>query len=258
VEQGEPASVAVTSPQSGDGKTTLATNLAAAWALAGLRTVLVSADVRAPTIHRELFGSDEQAMRKPTHGLAELLLDVEADVTAPAVVDGALLYTKVENLRWLPATLTTPLPTTSATRVAELLSSARARQLLTTLAGIADVFVVDTPPAPLSEAASLCGLVDGVVLVVRPNRTLRSSLRRTVQAWEGTPITAFGVVLNGVHLANEAYLVSGSVSSRRSRKERQEDEVAWRETPPLRVVSNGNGSGRSAVETGNAESSEAP
>ena len=51
--------ILVTSPEARDGKTTVAANLAVAYAQAGSRVLVVSCDLRRPAIH-ELFGVDEQ------------------------------------------------------------------------------------------------------------------------------------------------------------------------------------------------------
>ncbi len=225
-----PISISVTSPQSGDGKTTVATNLAAAFALSGLRTVFVSADFRAPTFHREFFLRRQARVNTPALGLAEILLNEKAGTSDAAALESALVETRIENLRWLPATVATSSSSMIATQAAERLTSARARRLLGALAGLCDVMVIDTPPALLAESASLNALVDGVVLVVRPGSTRRAALQRTMRSWIGSPITPLGVVLNGTRPAPEDTLSSTSASAWRSRRNNPRDGV-WPTTP---------------------------
>lgn len=74
----------VTSPGPGDGKSLVAANLAVAYAQAGYRTVLVSADVRRPSLHR-LFGLKERQ-----RGLTELVADVPGGLPVPA---GVMVFT---------------------------------------------------------------------------------------------------------------------------------------------------------------------
>ncbi|MCU1456286.1 MAG: capsular exopolysaccharide family [Actinomycetia bacterium] len=261
VDRGSPASIAVTSPQSGDGKTTVATNLAAAYALSGLNTILVSADLRAPTVHRELFPGRRPTMgNTPDRGLAELLVDVDLDLSDPAVLSRALMQTRIEHLRWLPATIAASPSPLLSTRAAELLSSARAGALIQALTASADLVVIDTPLALLSEAASLTGLVDGVVLVVRPGSTRRAALRRTMRSWRGSPITPLGVVLNGTRPSRKDEVARGSETSAHYLRERKQ-ELAWRKTqalplgPPTTGNGNGNGNGNGS---GNGHSSSKP
>ena len=235
-----PVSISVTSPQSGDGKTTVATNLAAAFALSGLRTVFVSADFRAPTFHREFFLRRQSRVNTPAQGLAEILSNEEAGVSDTAALEGALVETRIENLRWLPATVATSSSSTVATQAAERLTSARARRLLGALAGLCDVIVIDTPPALLAESASLNALVDGVVLVVRPGNTRRAALQRTMRSWIGSPITPLGVVLNGTRPAPEDTLSSTSASAWRSRRHNPRDG-AWASATLPAVGHAGNG-----------------
>ncbi len=218
IDRGESVSITVTSPQSGDGKTTVATNLAAAFALSGARTVFVSADFRSPTFHRELFLRRQSFGDRPARGFAEILLDDESDLPDIDALRDSLIETRVENLLWLPATVTNSSTAALATRAAERLTSGRARRLLVALSELCDLIVIDTPPALLAESASLNALADGVVLVVRPDRTRRAALERTIRSWKSSPTTPLGVVLNGTRPAREDTLSSTAASAWRSRR----------------------------------------
>jgi capsular exopolysaccharide synthesis family protein len=234
------ATIAVTSPESGDGKTTLAVNLAAAFALAGLKTVLVSADFRHPTTHATLVGA-RRAFGMPTRGFAELLLD-DVDLADPSTLDASLVTTRVEHLWWLPSSASTPLPVLS-TNAAVLIGSPRARQLLAMLSSEAEIVVIDTPPALLSDAASLNRIADGVVLVVDVTCTHRAALVRTVRSWKGVPVRPLGLVLNRTRSARDDVFAGAAGGSRRSRR------AASRATTMRSLASsepklNGNGNGK--------------
>ncbi len=63
------STVLVTSSQAGEGKSFVAANLAVAWAMSGARTILISSDLRAPTIENR-FG-----IRKSDQGLSQAITD---------------------------------------------------------------------------------------------------------------------------------------------------------------------------------------
>ncbi len=229
VEEGAPASIAVTSPQPGDGKTTVAVNLAAAFALAGVKTVLVSADFRKPATDLGLLQGTEWETSRFDTGLAELLLAPRLEPSDEVAVEAALVGTRIEHLRWLPAAGSTP-PEVLSTSASELLSSARARKLLIALSGTAELIVIDTPPALLSDAASINGIVDGVLLVVNVGGTRRSGLRRTIRMWKGSPVTPLGLVLNCTRPVRDDTLASNSGGYRRTRKQAQR-AIGWNGEP---------------------------
>ena len=151
----------MTSPTAGDGKSTVAANLALAFAQAGRRTVLVDADLRKPTIH-ELFDLSN------TFGLTSLIRSEVIDL-------GQVIRTVDEpNLRVLTSG---PLPPNPA----ELLGSNRMRTIIEALKADADLVVFDTPPsAAVTDAAVLASLIDGTIVVVaaRPRAASTCGRRR--------------------------------------------------------------------------------
>src|SRR5258706_2402913 len=135
--------ICVTSPAPGDGKTSLAVNLAISLAKAGRRVLLVDADMRNPDIHR-IFDLPEAP------GFAELLLNT-ADPAA------AIKKTDIENLDVLASGLPIGRPS-------ELLSRPDAMPLLELLADTYDQIVFDTAPLlPVSDTHVLLSMVDGVI-----------------------------------------------------------------------------------------------
>lgn len=199
--------VLVTSATGGDGKSFVALNLATAWAMSGVRTALVSSDLRQPTVEAVL------GLRpRPGHGLSEAIADAalngrdRADGLAtsadnhrglPAATDSSLfnldallLPTAVEGLTVLPAGPTPPNP-------AELLGSPEMSKLLALLRDRVDVIVLDSPPVlAVTDALVLTAHADGVLFVAAQNRTSRSALRRGLRALEGGMAPVLGIVVN--------------------------------------------------------------
>lgn len=179
--------VLVTSASSGDGKTTVARNLAAATALAGQRTLLIEADLRRPTLQNALKLADNPGL---SDVLAGHLSWQEALVSVPVgLTDGPLPNVHFDVL---PAGRIPPNPT-------DLVGSQRMRELLDDAAGQYRLVVVDTPPTSIvSDAIPLVSRVDGVVVVVRLSRTTREAAQHLQRQLESLGAPLLGVVVNGL------------------------------------------------------------
>ena len=135
--------IAITSPAPGDGKTSLAVNLAISIAKAGRRCLLVDGDLRKPDIHR-VFNMPENP------GFAEL---IQGSHEPSAVIRKS----EIEGLHILPAG-------SPINRPAELLSRPEVQRLLLTLGQLYDHVILDTAPLlPVSDTHVLAGMVDGVI-----------------------------------------------------------------------------------------------
>jgi tyrosine-protein kinase len=192
--------IVVTSSGPGEGKSFVAANLAAVYAQAGMKTILVSADLRKPRLDT-LFPN-----LPPGPGLSEVIAGMTPQAPSTnghgpagsgnsAVVE-ALRPTHIEGLSILPAGTTPPNP-------AELLGSKRAADLLEVLTGLADMVIVDTPPVlPVTDAAVLAPHVDGVVLVTAAGETHRGALTRAATTLGATRTRLLGIILNKTDLDN--------------------------------------------------------
>lgn len=170
----------VTSAMPQEGKTTTSLNLAAAYAVGGLRTILVEADLRRPSLHR-LFGM------VGTRGLTTAIV---GDVS----LQDAVLNTDMRNMAVLMAGAIPPNPV-------ELLGSDQMTELLDRLQRAFDVVIVDSPPiVPVADPAALAGRCDGVVLVCRAGRTDRRRLTQATQVIDRAGGRLVGVVLNDVRV----------------------------------------------------------
>ncbi|WP_169795806.1 polysaccharide biosynthesis tyrosine autokinase [Curtobacterium ammoniigenes] len=172
-------SIVVTSAQPGDGKSTLAANLAEAMAASTSgRVVILDCDLRRPTIST-IFGVSVGA------GLTDVL-------AGRARLADVMQQTDVAPNLWVIGTGRIP-PNPS-----ELLGSESMRSLLRTLAEHA-VVILDAPPVlAVTDAAVLAAHTDGVLITVSAKRTTVDLLRRTVQLLGRGGGTVLGAVLNRV------------------------------------------------------------
>ncbi|WP_051760424.1 polysaccharide biosynthesis tyrosine autokinase [Herbidospora cretacea] len=172
---GGPRSLLVTSCGSGEGKSTLAINLALAVAGTGRRVALVDADLRRPSVAR-LLGLEGRSM-----GLTDVLA---GSARLPEVLQ------RRQDLDVLPGG---PVPADPG----ELAGSPGMRRLIADLAADHDLVVVDAPPLlPVSDAVVLATACDGVLLVARAGRTRRESLAQAVARLTRVDARLVGGVLN--------------------------------------------------------------
>lgn len=174
--------ILISSPEPGDGKTTVSANLAVSFAQAGKRTLIIDADLRKP-------GMTARFELKKCAGLSDVLLagDSLAEI-APQLVQS----TQLENLDVLPAGARQPNPS-------ELLSGSRFGELLAWAESCYDRVLVDCPPVLAVSDAQLVGrLVDGAILVVRPEKNHRRLVVRACESFSATGSTVLGVVANGL------------------------------------------------------------
>jgi capsular exopolysaccharide synthesis family protein len=180
--------ILVTSAGPGEGKTTSAGNLAAGIAKAGLRVLLIDADLRRPAVH-DLFGIKQEP------GLSNLLV---GDAPAEKVV----LQSDVEGLWLLPAGHIPPNPS-------ELLLSQRFKNFLFSLGEHFDWVVVDAPPAlVVTDAAAIAHLAHGIAFVVGADMTSRRAAAEAVDQLKRANGRMIGAVLNRVNVERHPYYYS--------------------------------------------------
>jgi capsular exopolysaccharide synthesis family protein len=173
-----PRTIVVTSPLADEGKTTTACNIALTLALAGSRVALVEGDLRKPRACAYL-GLDSAAgltnVLAGQHPLAEVLVH---DHTAGMAV--------------LPAGPPPPNPS-------ELLGSGQMLSLLATLNAMYDYVIVDAAPLlPVTDAAVVGSHADGVLLLVRHNRSTRDEVERAAQTLAAAKARVLGTVFTFV------------------------------------------------------------
>jgi capsular exopolysaccharide synthesis family protein len=177
--------IQITSPNMGDGKSTLAANLAISIAQSGKKVILVDADCRRPSVHR-LFGLPAGT------GLGPVLLG-EAELAAAVHESG------VPRLDVLPCG---PRPENPS----ELLTSPRFEELLADLRARYDFVVVDTPPLlAVSDPCVVAPRVDGVLLTIRVSKNGRPAAERAKETLATLGANVFGVVVNAVDEQAQRY-----------------------------------------------------
>ncbi|CAN5591884.1 polysaccharide biosynthesis tyrosine autokinase [soil metagenome] len=173
-----PRAIVVTSPIPGDGKSTIASNLAVSIAASGENVVLIDADLRRPMI-ASLFGLPEGA------GLTDVLTD------RAELADVAHTVGPSSNLVVISAGRIPPNPS-------EVLGSLKMRELIQNLTKHAFV-IIDSPPLlPVTDAAVLATNADGAVVVVSAGKTTYDMMHKALDNLEKARARALGVVLNKV------------------------------------------------------------
>jgi protein-tyrosine kinase len=173
-----------------EGKTLVSANLAQALVRQrGCKVLLIDADLRVPRL-REFMGVPVGP------GLADYLQGgaTESDVIQRSQEDELFLIQAGEHI----------------THPAELISNGRLQQLLAHMAGLFDWVILDSPPIlPMSDAAVLAHMCDGVLMVVRAGTTPAEVSQRACQQLGDARIV--GVVLNSVEksVASDSYYQYG-------------------------------------------------
>ncbi len=168
--------IAVTSAESGEGKTTTAANVAVVMAQLGRRVLLIDGDLRKPKLH-EIFQISNR------FGVVNLL-------TAGGKIEEVFLRTAVPNLYVIPAGPIPPNP-------AELLASERMRDFVHQVRGAFDLVVIDSPPALAVTDPTLIGhLVDGVLLCFAAGKVPREEIRACRDRLVRNEVKILGTVLN--------------------------------------------------------------
>lgn len=166
----------ITSPEPGDGKTTSASNLAIAIAQTGRSVLLLDADFRKPTQHKNLDIKD-------AIGLSSVLANREP-------LENAIQQTGVEGLDILPCG---PIPANPS----EILNSREFGELVDTLARRYDHILFDSPPVNRVTDARILGAVcDATILVLRANQSTRKAGEHARNALMGVGARVLGAIVN--------------------------------------------------------------
>lgn len=162
----ETARLVISGAEPGDGKTTVAANLAVSFAQSGKKTLLIDADMRRPGLTALLNA-------KGHSGLSDVLVS-KTNLHESGVQQ--IRSMGVEGLDFLPAGSRRP-------DSAELLASNRLVDLLAWAESRYDQILIDSPPGLAASDASMIGrLVDGLVLVMQPNKTQRRNVLHVVES----------------------------------------------------------------------------
>ncbi len=186
VAQDQAKTILVTSPAPGDGKSTIASNMAITMAQAGQKTLIIDADLRKPTQHNifEIESRDE--------GLSNLL--------AGAIdMEQAILPGPTSNLDVLTCGVEIPNP-------AEILNSDAFAKVLRELAGRYDRVIIDSPPVGLvSDGQILSALCDVTILVLKAETSTRKHSQQARDSLISVGGRILGVIVNDVQRGHGHY-----------------------------------------------------
>lgn len=197
----------VTSPGPIEGKTTTASNLAVSLAQAGLRVLLIDADLRRPKIH-ESFGLPNKVglttllQANPSFMPATAGRETRLEIDEIADVKQCIQSTSVPNLKVITSGFIPANP-------AEVLGSAIMQRSIEAFRASPniDVVVIDTPPVlVVADGALLAGsLKASTVLVCDADRTRLTAAMRAREQLDKVGAETVGVVLNRVNPRDEDY-----------------------------------------------------
>ncbi|MFH0925797.1 MAG: polysaccharide biosynthesis tyrosine autokinase [bacterium] len=176
----------VTSPVPGDGKTLTAVNLGITLTQTGSKVVLVDADLRHPQLCT-IFNMDKSSL-----GLSDYL-------KGSVGLEDIIKTTSINNLSVIPSGTLLPNP-------AELLSLESLKGLVSQLKERFDHIIFDSPPlVVITDSTILANSLDGVILVIRANRTTLETINKAKQLLTIAKSKIIGVVLNDVDIRREGY-----------------------------------------------------
>ena len=176
----------VTSAMAESGKTTIATNIAAAFAAENTRVLLVATDMRKPRL-QNIFGVSN------AQGIANL-------ITNPALkVEDVVNKTYIENLSVITCGPIPPNPS-------ELLNSNRMLKLIEDMKEQYDLVIFDSPPVlPVTDAQILSTKVDGTIFIIPEGEVEVDELHQASERLKNVNAKVLGTVLNKVEQNADTY-----------------------------------------------------
>jgi len=174
--------VMITSAEAGEGKTSLASHLAASMARIGLKTLLIDGDLRNPTVHRLFAVENEVGLSEVLHGEAEI-----AEVMRPTTVAGLSL---IPAGQW-------------DSEVSSILAQGQMRVIFARLQQEFDFIVVDSSPVlPVADALHIGQSADAVIFSLLCEVSRTPNVLAATQRITALGIRILGAVVNGVRDGN--------------------------------------------------------
>ena len=182
--------ILVTSPQSGDGKSFIAANLAVAYAQEDKKVLVIDCDLRKGRQH-EIF----DVMNLTSGGYSNLILNYKEDIK----LKNYIVNTSNKNIDLLPTGPTPPNPV-------ELLVSENNKKLIESMREKYDIIILDCPPVlGLSDTMIMTKYSDANVIVVGNKKTKVDALDKAVKVFEQANAKITGVVINRASVKDNSY-----------------------------------------------------
>jgi len=170
--------ILITSPNEGNGKTAVASNLAQSLSQLELEVILVDADLRRPAVHTAL-----NMTKGP--GLSDVIRNNED------LHNVVRSWKKGQNLRVVTSGHKVP-------QITEVVGSRRISTLLSLLKDEHEIIIIDAPPLIIADAYNLASTVDGVIVVMEPGQTSNDQAKAIKEQLDRVGAKILGFVFNKV------------------------------------------------------------
>lgn len=175
--------ILVTSPEPGDGKSSISSNLAGAYAQDNKKVLIIDCDLRKGR-QDKIFKTKKQV----TTGYTNLILNYNG--LESFNINSYIVKTGIENIDLIETGPTPPNPI-------ELLSSDKNKYLLAKLKNMYDIIILDCPPVlGLNDTLIMTKYSDANIVIVSKGKTKVESLSEVKKSFEKANTTITGVVIN--------------------------------------------------------------
>lgn len=199
--------IVVTSAGPMEGKTTTVTNLAVTFAQAGIKVLLIDADLRKPKVHKFFKISNDKGLTNYITSHAELMNTVRHDI--------------VKNLDVLTCGIIPPNPS-------ELLNSKAMRTFIDNMKSEYDIILMDSPPVgSVTDASIISTYADGTIIVAKSGKVNVDAVKRAKETLDKVNANILGVVLNNLDkkaLGNNYYYYQYYYSDDTADKKRKKNK----------------------------------
>lgn len=196
--------IMVTSPGSGEGKSTTVANLAVTLARAGKRVIIFEADFRRPSLSKYLGIDNSTGLTNAISGeedLRQVLQVIEANDLVISNHDSEFAAqtaapAKLNGIKPIYCATSGPLPPNPG----ELVASDKLKSLIDEAREHVDVVLIDAPPVGVvGDAASIASKVDGYIFVVQLAKTVKNSAGIMADFIASVPSNALGIVVTNAN-----------------------------------------------------------
>ncbi len=175
-----------TSPNPGEGKSTVTLNLAAAFHQNQLRVLLIDADLRKPKLHSRLGVSHSRGL---------------TDILEGRVVPSEVIMPNVQGLGF-----DFLISGTQSARPTELLGGERMRTFLSDMKMLYDIILIDSPPyLAVADVVVLSEYADGMTVVAKYQQTEKRHLKDLKKRFVDLQHKVLGVIINQVSVKERDY-----------------------------------------------------